>query len=730
MKFNANRARPGTLKNMNMNSYCPDIEPRDIYAAKEFCPFVKCAGMALLSLALLSSVRAAGGHKSPYAGQLVEHELVAEYSVQQITQTLAAAYSETGEDLGALMRSATAVKAYAVKYYTPYVDGQLVIASGLVSIPSPLSAAYPVVAYMHGTALNNEDVPSYPERSGEATLINSLFPSHGYVAVMPDYIGQGRGTNANVKHPYLYVATTATTVADMLKAVTELSALLPVQLNSNLVICGLSQGGQATMALQKYLETSPTAQPFNLIASAPCAGPYFLPMLWDFWQANNPSNVPPLLAHLYLSYKRIYGFSEGLGEVFIPPYDTTIESIDDGAHNSDEMCNMLPKTMQALMLSPFLARVNAKTHPFYAAMATDVTCDFAPATPTRLYHAPNDELVTYSLSVYARDRMNALGAANLELVPLDPQWGHVSGILPFTLSAKRWFDFMLARAPNDYDGDRKADLALYNADSGLWIVALSSFEYRAWQSSDALGAGATPVPGDYNGDELADMAVYNRLAGEWKVLLTSTGQILTTPFGGHEFTATPCDFDGDAKTDPVVYRAADGYWAGAASSRAYAPGYASLGMTGYQPVAADYDGDRLADPAVYNPTTGLWAISLSGSGYQPLVTGIFGGPGWLPACADYDGDGLADPAVYAPDTAYWQVLMSGSSDAQESYTYWGGPAGNINGIPVPADYDGDKKADLAVYHQDTGLWELFLSSRDYQKSSGGFGGADYQPAME
>ena len=112
------------------------------------------------------------------------------------------------------------------------------------------------------------------------------------------------------------------------------------------------------------------------------------------------------------------------------------------------------------------------------------------------------------------------------------------------------------------------------------------------------------------------------------------------------------------------------------------------------------------------------------------MTGVFGGSGWLPASADYDGDRLADPAIYAPDTAYWQVLMSSTLSTTGYYTWWGGFAGSINGIPVPADYDGDRKADLAVYHQDTGLWELFLSTQHYQKLSGGFGGPEYQPAME
>jgi len=151
-------------------------------------------------------------------------------------------------------------------------------------------------------------------------------------------------------------------------------------------------------------------------------------------------------------------------------------------------------------------------------------------------------------------------------------------------------------------------------------------------------------------------------------------------------------------------------------------------------VVADYDGDGLADPAVYNRVTGLWAISLSGSSGQ-VITGTFGSSAYLPVSADYDGDGLADPAIYAPATADWQVLPSTSLTAalavQGRYaTLWDGVVGNVNGLPVPADYDGDGQADPAVYHQGTGLWQLFRSSQSYRERNGYFGGPEYQLVLE
>ncbi|MFA7159174.1 MAG: ice-binding family protein [Kiritimatiellia bacterium] len=289
-----------------------------------------------------------------------------------------------------------------------------------------------------------------------------------------------------------------------------------------------------------------------------------------------------------------------------------------------------------------------------------------------------------------------------------------------------------ARTMNDYDGDGKADGAIYRVSDGAWHTVLSGYRYHQWMSVAAGQAGLMPVPGDYDGDGVTDLAVYNIVNGWWTVMFSSSGAIASAQFGGPAFTAAPCDFDGDAKTDPVIYRGSDGFWYGLSSADGYALRYAPGAWAGYTPSPGDYDGDGKADPSsAYNEHTGMWVLGTSSRGYI-LEFGVFGGPGWVAVSSDYDGDGMTDPAIYNSATATWQVLLSGSLDAERGgvYTWWGHVAGTPGGVSIPEDYDGDGLTDLATYNQDTGIWELFLSSLDYQELTGGFGGPEYRPVRE
>jgi hypothetical protein len=72
--------------------------------------------------------------------------------------------------------------------------------------------------------------------------------------------------------------------------------------------------------------------------------------------------------------------------------------------------------------------------------------------------------------------------------------------------------------------------------------------------------------------------------------------------------------------------------------------------------------------------------------------------GWkdtVPVPADYDGDGKTDLAAYWPQKGAWLIQYSGCQNAV-GYIW-----GYANVIPAPGDYDGDGKADLAVFYPPT-----------------------------
>src|SRR5688500_10703709 len=72
---------------------------------------------------------------------------------------------------------------------------------------------------------------------------------------------------------------------------------------------------------------------------------------------------------------------------------------------------------------------------------------------------------------------------------------------------------------------------------------------------------------------------------------------------------------------------------------------------------------------------------------------------------DFDGDEKADVAIFRRDTATWWVY--GSSGNLVLGQPWGIAAEDRL---VPGDYDGDNKADIAVWRDATGVWHILKSS--------------------
>lgn len=335
------------------------------------------------------------------------------------------------------------VDMYKIIYNTTGVDGQPTIASGAFCTPTNTTCTeFPIGVYEHGTSLKKGDVPS---REVQEAYIGKIFAAGGYFVVMPDYLGMGDSPGL---HPYCHAETEATATLDMIKAVREFIANdLQMIDNGELFLTGYSQGGHAAMATHKYIEDNNLLNEFNVLASAPCSGPYEISgAMADTIMATTYSK-PGYIVYILASYQLVYGnIFNSYSEILHSPYDSIVVPFFNGSNTSLGMTNLnnqLPGIIDSLILDSvlqnFVNSASTLSHPLWQAMTDNDNHNWLPLRPVRMYYCTGDEQVTYQNAIAAETAMLANGAQNVEAINMGPGM-HNECVFPSLIDVYNWFD--------------------------------------------------------------------------------------------------------------------------------------------------------------------------------------------------------------------------------------------------------------------------------------------------
>lgn len=372
----------------------------------------------------------------PEAQYLVSYEMVRSYLpviVEAMFEQMANEYPEM-----AVMqeRIQHGIIIYKIAYKTTF-QGESKLASGLVCVPTG-EGSFPVISYQNGTNTLHSNAPSVNPDYPYYRLLEAI-TSTGFVISMPDYLGFG--SSNNMFHPYLHKESTVQTVLDMLRAVKELGSVRDFSLNNELYLTGYSQGGWATMQVQKAIEEEFSGE-FNLKASAPGAGPYDLKNINEYILSQETYDMPYYFGYLYNSLVKLDEEAvPPVEEVFNTPYSSLISTLFDGSKSGEEINAELTTDVADLFTENY--RLNFKTDTTFSSLLEALEANSVEAwntsVPTRIIHGKADTWVPAAVSKNIYDDFVSKGAGNrVELIEI-PDADHTSGIVPAGLLSIGWF---------------------------------------------------------------------------------------------------------------------------------------------------------------------------------------------------------------------------------------------------------------------------------------------------
>ena len=287
------------------------------------------------------------------------------------------------------------VECYRMLYRTHDGAGRPIEVSGLLALPRGAQARR-LVSFQHGTTTTRTAVPSRLDGTGRYAA--AVFAGNGYALIAPDYIGLG---SSPAQHSYLIVEDEARAVTDMITAARGIQGVP----NGPVFLCGFSQGGQASMAALRTLESRGE----DVLGAAPIAGPYDLRCGFGMALLGRSPNDSLYLAYMSWAYAGRYGHP--LESVLTPDYARRAREFFENTHSPQQIEAALPANPREMFAPALLHAFDFNgSHWLLDALAQNDVSDWSPRAPVRLYYGSGDLDVVPEESLKAQRLMRARGS--------------------------------------------------------------------------------------------------------------------------------------------------------------------------------------------------------------------------------------------------------------------------------------------------------------------------------
>lgn len=309
------------------------------------------------------------------------------------------------------------VRNVAVTYTTTDAFGQPDTATGLVCIPDAISpTVFPMAVYNHATTDSRFAVPSV--QGVQERFVAQAISAFGFITVAPDYLGLG---GSDGFHPYLHAATEASAGRDMIIAVRAWLEEQEIAYNSQVFVTGYSQGGHASMALHRLLESSEETP--NVTAAAHLSGGYIMapPSPQSLAISEPDSRTLRFVLNQIIAYEFVYNLYGGIDNLFVEPYLSEVQSYVAEEINLERLGVVVDSLVRAngamigeIFVEQYVTDILDQDTDLFNAYTENTVLDWAPTSPTLLVSCSEDEVVSPLNAVIARDTMIALGSTSVD----------------------------------------------------------------------------------------------------------------------------------------------------------------------------------------------------------------------------------------------------------------------------------------------------------------------------